>query len=180
MPARPVEVADMTNFHLGRHYDACSACLPRSPIRSRFHGCEALACMRDHLEPGGVLVVQPYVTPDAVPRSAPASTRIRCIDRRVKRIRASKIEDRRHRVHFHYTIEGPQRDPGSGGGRRLWAVHHRRDAGRILCRRAGSDLRPDLERGVRRRRLRRLAGELNVRLAARELQPTGSVNDCGV
>lgn len=107
-PRGRFEVADMTNFHLGRRYDGMlcmSASIAYSVTLPRL--CEALACMRDHLEPGGVMVVQPYLTPDAVPPVGTREYTFEYGDHRVKRIRRSTIENRRHLVHFHYTIEGP-------------------------------------------------------------------------
>jgi len=106
-PRGRFEVADMTRFHLGRCYDgvicmsgsiAYTVTLPR--LR------EVLACMRDHLAPGGVVVIQPYRTPDTVP---PAGTREYSFESgglRVKRIRRSEIDGQRHWVSYHYIIEG--------------------------------------------------------------------------
>jgi ubiquinone/menaquinone biosynthesis C-methylase UbiE len=107
-PRGRFEVADMTNFHLGRRYDGMlcmSASIAYTVTLPRLR--EALACMRDHLEPGGITVVQPYLTPDAVPPVGMREYTFESGDYRVKRIRRSKIEGRRHLVHFHYTIEGP-------------------------------------------------------------------------
>jgi len=107
-PRGRFEVADMTNFHLGRRYDGMlcmSASIAYALTIPRLR--EALACMRDHLEPGGVAVVQPYLTPDAVPPVGTREYTFESGDFRVKRIRRSEIDGRRHLVHFHYTIEGP-------------------------------------------------------------------------
>jgi ubiquinone/menaquinone biosynthesis C-methylase UbiE len=107
-PRGRFEVADMTNFQLGKRYDGMlcmSASIAYAPTPSRLR--DAMACMRDHLAPGGVAVVQPYLTPDAVPPLGTREYSFESGDLRVKRIRHSKIERGRHLVQFHYTIEGP-------------------------------------------------------------------------
>jgi ubiquinone/menaquinone biosynthesis C-methylase UbiE len=107
-PRGRFEVADMTSFHLGQRYDGMlcmSASIAYTVTLPRLR--EALACMRDHLEPGGVAVIQPYLTPDAVPPVGTAEYTFEHGEFRVKRIRRSRLEGRRHLVHFHYTIDGP-------------------------------------------------------------------------
>lgn len=107
-PRGRFEVADMTSFSLGRRYDGMlcmSASIAYSVTIPRLR--EAMACMRDHLAPGGVAVVQPYLTPDAVPPVGTREYTFESGDVRVKRIRRSEIDGRRHLVHFHYTIYGP-------------------------------------------------------------------------
>jgi SAM-dependent methyltransferase len=101
------DVADMTDFHLGRCYDgvlnlfgaiASAVTVPR--LR------DTLACMRDHLAPSGVAIVQPYLTPDEL-QVGTAEYTVASGDVRVKRTRHSERDGQRQRLHFHYTIEGP-------------------------------------------------------------------------
>jgi SAM-dependent methyltransferase len=101
------DVADMTDFHLSRRYDgvlnlfgaiANVVTLPR--LR------DALACMRDHLAPGGVAIVQPYLTPDEIQVGTGEYT-VESGDLRVKRTRHSERDGQRQRLHFHFTVEGP-------------------------------------------------------------------------
>jgi SAM-dependent methyltransferase len=101
-------VADMADFHLGRAYDVVVSLfgsigyvvtLPR--LR------EALACLRDHLVPGGVAVVEPFLTPDAFrPGTAGAHT-IESGALRVTRAHRSERDGQRCRLYFEYMIEGP-------------------------------------------------------------------------
>jgi len=107
-PRGRFDIADMASFHLGRCYDGLLCMfsaighvvtLPR--LR------DTLACMRAHLAPGGVAVVQPYLTPDAIPT---LGTREYCFesgDLKVRRTRYAELDGRCHRVSYHYTIEGP-------------------------------------------------------------------------
>jgi SAM-dependent methyltransferase len=106
-PRGRFDVADMTDFHLGRHYDAVlnlfgaiasAGTLPR--LR------DTLACMRDHVAPGGVVIVQPYLTPDEV-QVGTGEYAVELGDRRVVRTRRSERVGPRQRVHFHFTVEGP-------------------------------------------------------------------------
>jgi SAM-dependent methyltransferase len=57
--------ADMTHFELGRRFDAVT-CLFSSIAYARTRGGldRAVATMARHLEPGGVLVVEPWVLPE--------------------------------------------------------------------------------------------------------------------
>jgi SAM-dependent methyltransferase len=101
------DVADMMDFHLGRRYDgvlnlfgaiAHAVTVPR--LR------DALACMRDHLAPGGVAIVQPYLTPDELKVGTGEYT-VTSGELRVKRARRSERDGQCQRLYFHYTVEGP-------------------------------------------------------------------------
>jgi SAM-dependent methyltransferase len=65
LPDVPLHEADMTGFDLGRRFDAV-ACLFSSLgyARTEERMRAAVACMARHLEPGGVLVVDPWFGPD--------------------------------------------------------------------------------------------------------------------
>jgi SAM-dependent methyltransferase len=101
------DVADMTDFHLGRCYDGVlnlfgAIANAVTPPRLR----DTLACMRDHLAPGGVAIVQPYLTPDETPIGT-GEYAIESGGLRIKRTRRSERDGQRQRVHFHFTVEGP-------------------------------------------------------------------------
>jgi SAM-dependent methyltransferase len=106
-PRGRFDIGDMTNFHLGRCYDGVfcmSGAIAHTITAPRLR--EALACLRDHLAPGGVAVVQPYLTPDRVKVGTGEYT-VESGDVRVKRTRLSERDGRYQRVHYHYVIEGP-------------------------------------------------------------------------
>ena len=65
LPDVALHRADMTSFGLGRRFDAV-ICLFSAIgyLRSVAAMCSAVASMARHLEPGGVLVVEPWLTPD--------------------------------------------------------------------------------------------------------------------
>ena len=106
-PRGRFDVGDMVDFQLGRRYDgvlnlfgaiAHAGTVPR--LR------DTLACMRDHLVPGGIAVVQPYLTPDEL-QVGTAEYTVESGNLRVMRTRRSERDGHRQRLYFHYTVEGP-------------------------------------------------------------------------
>src|SRR5262245_46426167 len=67
IPACRFVEADMAAFHLGRRYDAV-LCLFSSIgyLKTLDRIAEALACFREHLEPDGVVLVEPWFPPGAL------------------------------------------------------------------------------------------------------------------
>ncbi|MDH2428950.1 class I SAM-dependent methyltransferase [Sphaerisporangium sp. TRM90804] len=66
LPGVPIQVADMTDFALGRTFDAV-VCLHSSVafVPAEQLGT-AITCMARHLNPGGVLVVEPWYAPEKI------------------------------------------------------------------------------------------------------------------
>jgi SAM-dependent methyltransferase len=65
-PGVRLHEADMADFHLDRRFDVITCLFSaiayvRTPERMR----SAVRCMRDHLNPGGVVLVEPWFTPEA-------------------------------------------------------------------------------------------------------------------
>ena len=101
------DVADMNDVHLGRCYDGVLSlfgAIAHAVTVPRLR--DTLACMRDHLTPGGVAIVQPYLTPDEIPAGTGEYT-VESGDLRVKRTRRSERDGQRQRLSFHFTVEGP-------------------------------------------------------------------------
>lgn len=64
-PAGRYTRADMTDFNLGKTYDAVTclfSAIGNTKTADRLEG--AIACMARHVRPGGVLIVEPWFTPD--------------------------------------------------------------------------------------------------------------------
>jgi SAM-dependent methyltransferase len=102
------DVADMADFHLGRAYDVVVSLfgsigyvvtLPR--LR------EALACLRDHLVPGGVAIVEPFLTPDAFRPGTVGAHTVESGELRVTRTHRSERDGARCRLYFEYAIAAP-------------------------------------------------------------------------
>lgn len=58
--------ADMTDFDLGAAYDVVTCLFSAiGYVRTVDRMNHAIACMAKHVEPGGVLIVEPWITPEA-------------------------------------------------------------------------------------------------------------------
>ena len=107
-PASRFYHADMCAFAVDRRYDAV-LCLFSSIgyARTLERVVEALICFRLHLAPGGVVVVEPWFTPEA---ARPGRTTSRTVDSPPLRIvRTSRLDvtGRLSRVTFEYEVFGP-------------------------------------------------------------------------
>lgn len=100
--------ADMTDLHLGRTFDAVlclfgSIAYTATPAKLR----AAFACLREHVVPGGVVVVEPFLTPDQFTAGHTNSITAESEGIRVTRRNRSERDGARCRLNFEYVIEGP-------------------------------------------------------------------------
>lgn len=100
--------ADMVDFELGRRYDAVlslfssiayAGTLPR--LR------QTLACIRLHLAPGGVVLIEPFVEPRNIRQNETDMLTVDVGGIRVTRTARSEVIDRLFRLHLDYRFEGP-------------------------------------------------------------------------
>jgi SAM-dependent methyltransferase len=106
-PRGRFDIADMTDFHLGRCYDGVLCMFGSIGHALTLPGLrKTLACMRDHVAPGGLVVVLPYRTPEAIEVGTDEYT-AESGGVRVVRTRRSERDGQRHRVSFHFNVEGP-------------------------------------------------------------------------
>jgi SAM-dependent methyltransferase len=103
--------ADLTSFDVGRRFDVVT-CLFSSigyaGTVDRLHS--AIAAMARHLAPAGMLVVEPWLTPDNWDDTV--SPRVDVVDHdqgTVVRVGVSRREGSRSLVHFHYVHAGSGR-----------------------------------------------------------------------
>ena len=67
LPDVPLHQGDMRDFDLGQRFDAVTCLFSSIGYMLTVEGVSAaIAAMARHLEPGGVLVVEPWLTPEAV------------------------------------------------------------------------------------------------------------------
>jgi len=109
---------DMVDFHLGRRYDAV-VCLFSSIgyVRTLPQVRRALQCFREHVAEDGVVIVEPWFTPDAL---QPGYTNTRTVEvpgLRIVRVSHTEVDGRLSRLRFDYEIAGPE------GHRRASEVH---------------------------------------------------------
>jgi SAM-dependent methyltransferase len=105
LPGVELHEADMTDFDLGRRFDVVT-CLFSSigyvVTVERLH--EAIAAMARHLEPGGLLVVEPWLMPDAWRDGTVSMLVVDEPERKLVRMSRSLRRDRVSVVEFHYLI----------------------------------------------------------------------------
>ena len=104
-PAGQFFAADMGDFHLSGRYDAI-LCLFSSIgyLKTLDRVGRALTCFREHLSPGGVIVIEPWfapgtLDPERVSRNVGEANGVR-----VSRVSRVEIEGRLSRLHFEYEI----------------------------------------------------------------------------
>jgi len=108
LPGTPLHEGDMTTFALGRRFDAAS-CLFSSIGYARIVEDlnRAVAAMAGHLEPGGVLVVEPWLTPDAWQDHHVGAVFVDEPELKVARVDLSERDGRLSRMDFHYLVATP-------------------------------------------------------------------------
>ena len=96
----------MSNFRLPDRYDAI-LCLFSSIgyLKTLDRVTQALRCFRKHLEPDGVVIVEPWFTPDKMSPGHHSSRAAAAPGVRVQRLSTTEIDDRVSRLRFEYTIE---------------------------------------------------------------------------
>jgi SAM-dependent methyltransferase len=110
----PLHQADMRDFDLGRQFDAVTCLFSAIGYMRDLAGLtEAVAAMARHLAPRGVLVVEPWVTPDGWIDDhvfSLASGPLARVDRSWREDRLSVLEQ-------HYLLGSPE-------GIRYWVERH--------------------------------------------------------
>ena len=108
LPETPLHLADMTSFDLNRKFDVVT-CLFSSigyvGTIERLH--EAVASMAAHLDRAGVLIVEPWLTPDAWIVGRPHLLAVDEPDLKIARMAMSAREGRLSILEFDYLIGAP-------------------------------------------------------------------------
>jgi SAM-dependent methyltransferase len=108
LPETPFHEGDMTSFDLGKRFEAV-VCMFSSIgyVRSEEGLRSAIASMANHLEPGGVLVVEPWLAPDAWMDRHVAAVFVDEPDLKIARINVSEREGDVSIVEFQYLVGTP-------------------------------------------------------------------------
>lgn len=106
LPGVRLKRADMTAMQLDRRFDVV-ACLFSSvgylADEAALHA--AIRRMAEHLEPGGLLVVEPALTPDRLQPPQTSVMHFRCGGARVRRTTSARHERDVLRIRFEYEID---------------------------------------------------------------------------
>lgn len=117
-PAGRFFEADMSDFHLGRRYDAL-LCLFSSIgyLCTLDRVARALVCFREHLAPGGVALVEPWFPPGVLEAGKRFTHTGEAHGVRVVRHSRTEIHETRSRLLFDYEVDD------HGDVRRIGEVH---------------------------------------------------------
>ena len=108
-PGISFHYADMVEFDLGRGFDVVT-CLFSSIgyVKTHDNLGRALACMTRHLLPGGLLIIEPWFTPDTWKSGTVFAHFIDEPDLKIARVNTSLSEGRLSFFDFHYLIGTPE------------------------------------------------------------------------
>ncbi|PZA08105.1 MULTISPECIES: class I SAM-dependent methyltransferase [unclassified Meiothermus] len=108
-PEVPFYQGDMRTFDLGRTFDAVTCLFSAIGYAGGVEGLEAAVCtMARHLNPGGVLLLEPWLLPEVWQNNRPHALFVDEPDLKVARMNVSRQEGRESVLEFHYLIATPQ------------------------------------------------------------------------
>jgi SAM-dependent methyltransferase len=105
----PLHEGDMTSFDLGRRFDAVVCLFSSIGYAKTVEKLErAVTSMANHLEPGGVLLIEPWLTPDVWEDGHLGGVFVDEPDLKIARVNLAEREGRLSRFVFHYLVLTPE------------------------------------------------------------------------
>jgi SAM-dependent methyltransferase len=100
---------DMIDFHLGHRFDVV-ICLFSSIgyVKTLDNLARAMDCMAHHLEPGGLLIIEPWFTPENWQPNTVHALYIDEPELKIARVNTSLVEGHLSYFDFHYLIGTPE------------------------------------------------------------------------
>jgi SAM-dependent methyltransferase len=109
LPDVPLHHADMTAFTLGRSFDVVTCLFSAiGYVKILANLTRAVQCMAQHLSPGGLLIIEPWFTPDIWRAGTVHAHYIDEPDLKIARINTSSVEGRLSLMDRHYLIGTPE------------------------------------------------------------------------
>jgi SAM-dependent methyltransferase len=109
LPGVPLHQGDMTSFDLGRRFDAVVCLFSSIGYATTVEKLErAVTSMANHLEPGGVLVIEPWLTPDVWEDDHLGAVFVDEPGLKIARVNLAEREGRLSRFVFHYLVLTPE------------------------------------------------------------------------
>lgn len=108
-PGIPFHQGDMAEFELGKQFDVVT-CLFSSIgyVRTKERMHQAVQTMSDHLLPGGVIILEPWFTPDQWKPGRVSALFVDQPDLKISRMNISEVDGNLSFLVFHYTVGTPQ------------------------------------------------------------------------
>jgi SAM-dependent methyltransferase len=110
LPDVPLHRADMVDFRLPRTYDAI-VCLFSAIgyCASLARLGQALRTMAAHLRPGGVVIIEPWFTPDGFQPVGVHATFVNLPELKIARMNRNAVRNGISLLHFHYLVATPDK-----------------------------------------------------------------------
>lgn len=108
LPGVEIHQGDMTSFELGKRFDAVLCLFSSIGYVSDLAALSlAIARMADHVEAGGVLILEPWLSPEQWETDNLHALFVDEADIKIARINDSSVEDRTSILNFHYLVGTP-------------------------------------------------------------------------
>jgi len=108
-PDIPLHHANMMNFDLGHQFDAITCLFSSIGYVKSISGLfQTIGNMARHLKPGGILLVEPWFTPENWNTGTVHASFVDKPDLKIARMNISKRKDRLSSFTFHYLIATPE------------------------------------------------------------------------
>ncbi len=105
IPSGKFTRADMSDFSLDKRYDVVQ-CLFSSIgyLLEDQQVVDALVCFKNHLNPAGIILVEPWFSPEQWKVGTPHMTTVDLPDLKICRMNTSGVDGTISKIHFHYLI----------------------------------------------------------------------------
>jgi len=108
-PEIPFHELDMTDFDLGKQFDAVVCLFSAIGYAKTPASCQrAIDCMARHLKPGGVLAIEPWFTPEQCQPNTPHLIEFESDDLKIARVNTSFVDGRISWFDLHYLVGTPE------------------------------------------------------------------------